>query len=77
MDSDPRFYDLGFVTQVGQFKHILGVKKTPRNELGNTPVKTYPKALKLPKEFDARTAWKQCSTIGKILGELLASPWFF
>ncbi|KAI9080995.1 hypothetical protein K1719_035404 [Acacia pycnantha] len=55
---------------VGQFKHLLGVKQTPRKELRNTPVKTHPKALKLPNKFDARTAWKQCSTIGRILDQV-------
>jgi cathepsin B len=64
-------------TQVGQFKRLLGVKQTPRNELRSTPVVTHPKSLKLPKNFDARTAWSQCSTIGRILGNLLApSPYF-
>lgn len=74
-----RFQDLGFEfdAQVGQFKHLLGVKQTPRKELKSTTVKTHPRSLKLPKKFDARTAWSQCSTIGRILGYLLASPWFF
>ncbi|KAK4282654.1 hypothetical protein QN277_014004 [Acacia crassicarpa] len=54
---------------VGQFKHLLGVKQTTRKELRNTPVKSHPKALELPNKFDARTAWKQCSTIGRILGQ--------
>nr|CAD1830018.1 unnamed protein product [Ananas comosus var. bracteatus] len=54
---------------VGQFKHILGVKPTPQNALEDIPVKTYPKTLWLPKNFDARTAWSQCSTIGRILDQ--------
>jgi len=67
-----------FDAQVGQFKRLLGVKQAPKKELLSTPVVTHPKSLKLPKEFDARTAWSQCSTIGKILGHLLApSPYFF
>uniref|UniRef100_A0A0E0MBD6 Peptidase C1A papain C-terminal domain-containing protein n=1 Tax=Oryza punctata TaxID=4537 RepID=A0A0E0MBD6_ORYPU len=37
-----------------QFKHILGVKPTPHNVLNDVPVKTYPRSLMLPKEFDAR-----------------------
>jgi hypothetical protein len=34
--------------------------------------------MKLPKEFDARTAWPHCSTIGRILGQLLpvCIAWF-
>ncbi|URE26823.1 DUF21 domain-containing protein [Musa troglodytarum] len=52
---------------IGQFKHILGVKATPSNEVMDIPKRSYPKSLKLPKQFDARTAWPQCSTIGTIL----------
>ncbi|CAL9153691.1 unnamed protein product [Musa hybrid cultivar] len=54
---------------IGQFKHILGVKPTPSNEVMDIPKRTYPKSLKLPKQFDARTAWPQCSTIGTILDQ--------
>lgn len=54
--------------QVGQFKYLLGVKPTPRKDLWNTPLITHPKSLKLPSSFDARIAWPQCSTIGRILG---------
>ncbi|RWW15414.1 hypothetical protein GW17_00020749 [Ensete ventricosum] len=61
----------GFLCIIGQFKHILGVKPTPSNEVMDIPKRTYPKSLKLPKQFDARTAWPQCSTIGTILGQLL------
>ncbi|KAF7152130.1 hypothetical protein RHSIM_Rhsim01G0001600 [Rhododendron simsii] len=57
---------------VGQFKHLLGVKPTPQQDLKDVPVIAHPKTLKLPDHFDARTAWPHCSTIGKILGWLLA-----
>jgi cathepsin B len=57
--------------QVRQFKHLLGVTQTNGNELSSIPVVTHPKSLKLPKDFDARTAWSQCSTIGRILGHML------
>ncbi|RDX71752.1 Cathepsin B-like protease 2, partial [Mucuna pruriens] len=60
---NPRFSNY----TVEQFKRLLGVKPTPRNELRSTPVISHPKLLKLPKNFDARTAWPQCSTIGRIL----------
>uniref|UniRef100_A0A0D9ZX71 Peptidase C1A papain C-terminal domain-containing protein n=1 Tax=Oryza glumipatula TaxID=40148 RepID=A0A0D9ZX71_9ORYZ len=40
--------------QTAQFKHILGVKPTPHSVLNDVPVKTYPRSLMLPKEFDAR-----------------------
>ncbi|KAJ8493183.1 hypothetical protein OPV22_014904 [Ensete ventricosum] len=54
---------------IGQFKHILGVKPMPHNEVMDIPTKAYIKSLKLPKQFDARTAWPQCSTIGRILDQ--------
>lgn len=54
---------------VGEFKYLLGVKPTPKKELSSVPVISHPKSLKLPKEFDARTAWPQCSTIGRILDQ--------
>ncbi|XP_072997584.1 cathepsin B-like protease 2 [Typha latifolia] len=63
--TNPRFANY----TIGQFKHILGVKLTPQNELEDIPVRTYPKSLNLPKQFDARTAWSQCSTIGRILDQ--------
>ncbi|KAK7259071.1 hypothetical protein RIF29_24667 [Crotalaria pallida] len=66
--------------KVAQFKRLLGVKKTSRKELTSTPVITHPKSLKFPKNFDARTAWSQCSTIGRILGYPLGhcgSCWAF
>jgi len=67
-----------FDAQVGQFKRLLGVKQASKKELLSTPVVTHPRSLKLPKEFDARTAWSQCSNIGRILGHLVApSPYLF
>ncbi|KAK3445750.1 hypothetical protein EUGRSUZ_A00982 [Eucalyptus grandis] len=62
---NPRFSNF----TVGQFKHLLGVKPTPHGELTQVPIKTHPKSLKLPEKFDARTAWSQCSTIGRILDQ--------
>ena len=59
--------------QVGQFMHLLGVKPTLKKDLEDTPVITHPKNLKLPKHFDARRVWPQCSTIGKILGLFIDS----
>ncbi|XP_020672178.1 cathepsin B-like protease 2 [Dendrobium catenatum] len=54
---------------VSQFKYILGVKQTPRYILDNIPVKKHARPLNLPKEFDARRTWSQCSTIGRILDQ--------
>lgn len=51
---------------VGQFKRILGARKTPPGEKRNIPVVHHDRSLKLPKEFDARKAWPQCRTIGRI-----------
>ncbi|KAF2324969.1 hypothetical protein GH714_021948 [Hevea brasiliensis] len=45
-------------------------KPTPKKELRGFPVTSHPKSLKLPKEFDARKAWPQCTTIGRILANL-------
>ncbi|XVF22237.1 hypothetical protein REPUB_Repub12eG0156300 [Reevesia pubescens] len=73
---NPRFSNY----TVGEFKHILGVKPTPKKELLGIPVITHDKSLKVPANFDARTAWPQCSTIGRILGELgghCGSCWAF
>uniref|UniRef100_M4FFM9 Peptidase C1A propeptide domain-containing protein n=1 Tax=Brassica campestris TaxID=3711 RepID=M4FFM9_BRACM len=53
---------------VAEFKRLLGVKPTPKNEFLGVPVVSHDISLKLPKEFDARTAWSQCSSIGRILG---------
>ncbi|KAM3311039.1 hypothetical protein ACQJBY_031598 [Aegilops geniculata] len=57
---------------IEQFKHILGVKPTPPGLLAGVQTKTYSRSEKgdLPKEFDARSKWPGCSTIGKILGPL-------
>lgn len=62
---NPRFSDF----TVGQFRRLLGVKPTPKKELMSTPVRSHPKSLKVPKEFDARTAWPQCTSIGRILDQ--------
>ncbi|KAJ7973176.1 cathepsin B-like [Quillaja saponaria] len=48
---------------VEQFKHLLGVKPTPKQELGSVPIMSHPKSLKLPNKFDARTAWPQLLTL--------------
>ncbi|THF96856.1 hypothetical protein TEA_021266 [Camellia sinensis var. sinensis] len=70
-DMSPRFSNY----TVGQFKHLLGVKPTPQHDLKNVPVITHSKTVKLPDQFDARTAWPQCSSIGKILSQgLFFSP---
>ncbi|XLT43415.1 hypothetical protein HN873_036019 [Arachis hypogaea] len=57
--------------QVGEFKRLLSVKPTLKKELISAPIVTHPKSLKLPKEFDARTQWSQCSTIGRILDQVI------
>ena len=64
---NPRFTNF----TVGQFKRMLGVKPLPANALEkeDIPVKAYPISLKLPKEFDARTNWPQCISIGNILDQ--------
>lgn len=52
----------------------------PEHLLEGIPAVTHPKSLKLPKQFDARTAWPQCSTIGRILGYFLCTfhiLWFY
>ncbi|XP_020590707.1 cathepsin B-like isoform X2 [Phalaenopsis equestris] len=54
---------------VSQFKYLLGVKQTLSNAVIDIPVITYPKSLKLPKAFDARTTWSHCSSIGRILDQ--------
>ncbi|KAF9595113.1 hypothetical protein IFM89_037047 [Coptis chinensis] len=63
---NPRFSNY----TVAQFKHLLGVKPTPQNVLDNVPVISHPRFLTLPKQFDARTTWSKCGTIGVILGQL-------
>lgn len=62
---NPRFSNY----TVHQFKFILGVKQTPPNAFSDIPVKSFPKSLRLPKEFDARTSWPHCSSIGRILDQ--------
>ncbi|KAL0700518.1 hypothetical protein Bca4012_056640 [Brassica carinata] len=57
---------------VAEFKRLLGVKPTPKNEYLGVPVVTHDRSLKLPTEFDARTAWSQCTSIGRILVESLS-----
>lgn len=57
--------------QVGQFMKLLGVKPTPKGALEGVPVITHKTGIQLPKSFDARENWPQCSTIGAILGMLL------
>ncbi|KAK0581687.1 hypothetical protein LWI29_016837 [Acer saccharum] len=64
---NPRFSNY----TVGEFKYLLGVKPTPKKELMGVPVVTHAKSLKLPSSFDARTAWPQCSSIGRILGNFV------
>ncbi|KAK6919741.1 Peptidase C1A, propeptide [Dillenia turbinata] len=61
---NPRFSNY----TVGEFKHLLGVKPTPEHYLKSVRVVTHPKSLILPKQFDARTTWPRCKSIGKILG---------
>lgn len=67
----PGSQDFLFIAQVSQFMQLLGVKPTPQKDLQSFPILTHPESLKLPTNFDARTAWPQCNTIGRILGYLL------
>ncbi|ERN01935.1 hypothetical protein AMTRI_Chr02g266720 [Amborella trichopoda] len=62
---NPRFSNY----TIGQFKYILGVKPVPQNSLVPVPIRRYEKTVKLPKDFDARTAWTQCATISRILDQ--------
>ncbi|KAJ8545215.1 hypothetical protein K7X08_017798 [Anisodus acutangulus] len=62
---NPRFSNF----TVSQFKRLLGVKPPSEGDLKSVPILTHPKLMDLPKEFDARTAWPQCSTIGRIHGQ--------
>ncbi|KAJ8431402.1 hypothetical protein Cgig2_004434 [Carnegiea gigantea] len=58
---------------VGQFKHLLGARPIPLSEARHIPIVSHGRSLHLPKEFDARQAWPQCSTISRILvNDLLA-----
>lgn len=54
---------------VGQFKEILGARAIPESEKRDIPMVSHSRSLNLPKEFDARKAWPQCSTIGRILDQ--------
>ncbi|XP_057534627.1 cathepsin B-like protease 2 [Amaranthus tricolor] len=54
---------------VAKFKSILGARKTPESEKKNIPLVHHERSLNLPEEFDARTHWPQCSTIGRILDQ--------
>ncbi|CDY64824.1 BnaCnng45130D [Brassica napus] len=51
---------------------LSGVKPTPKNEFLGVPVVSHDISLKLRNEFDARTAWSLCSSIGRILVESLS-----
>nr|ABF47216.1 cathepsin B [Nicotiana benthamiana] len=62
---NPRFSNF----TVSQFKRLLGVKPTRKGDLKGIPILTHPKLLELPQEFDARVAWPNCSTIGRILDQ--------
>ncbi|XP_044494097.1 cathepsin B-like protease 2 isoform X2 [Mangifera indica] len=62
---NPRFSNY----TVGEFKYLLGARSTPKKELLGIPVITHDKSSKLPKSFDARTTWSQCSSIGRILDQ--------
>ncbi|KAL8129204.1 hypothetical protein V2J09_018359, partial [Rumex salicifolius] len=53
---------------VGQFKYIFGAKATLEIIKKTILVVTHDRTLKHPTEFDARTTWPQCATIGRILG---------
>lgn len=54
---------------VAEFKRLLGVKPTPKKLLLGVPVVSHDQSLKLPKSFDARNAWPQCTSIGNILDQ--------
>ncbi|CAN6909817.1 unnamed protein product, partial [Brassica oleracea] len=54
--------------QVAEFKHLLRVKLTPKNEYLCLPVLSHDRTLKLPKEYDTTTVWCLCTSIGRILG---------
>ncbi|XP_051118744.1 cathepsin B-like protease 3 [Andrographis paniculata] len=71
---NPRFANYS----VGQFMRLLGARPTPKGGLEGVPVVAHKKGLKLPKTFDARTSWPQCTTIGNILGQFhCGSCWAF
>ncbi|KAL0668067.1 hypothetical protein Bca4012_030771 [Brassica carinata] len=52
---------------VAEFKHLLRVKLTPKNEYLCLPVLSHDRTLKLPKEYDTTTVWCLCTSIGRIL----------
>ncbi|XP_021855239.1 cathepsin B-like protease 2 [Spinacia oleracea] len=54
---------------LGQFKYILGARPTPESEKRSIPLVHHDRSLNLPKEFDARKAWPQCTSIGRILDQ--------
>ncbi|GAB2234624.1 hypothetical protein Droror1_Dr00003881 [Drosera rotundifolia] len=62
---NPRFSNY----TIGEFKYLLGAKFTPKREKRTIPLMKHAKSIKLPAEFDARTAWSQCSTISRILDQ--------
>lgn len=62
---NPRFSNV----TVGQFKRLLGVKPSPKGALEGIPIVTHKQGIDLPDHFDARNAWGQCSTIGRILDQ--------
>lgn len=66
-EANPRFANY----TVEQFRRLLGARRgaAPSNELGDPPVVSHPRTLQLPKEFDSRTAWPHCRTIGAILDQ--------
>lgn len=62
------FHCLRYV-HVAEFKHLLRVKLTPKNEYLCLPVLSHDRTLKLPKEYDTTTVWCLCTSIGRILGQ--------
>ncbi|XP_031486094.1 cathepsin B-like protease 3 [Nymphaea colorata] len=54
---------------IGQFKYMLGMKKIPKDASLSFPVGSHVANSNLPAQFDARTAWPQCSSIGRILDQ--------
>lgn len=62
---NPRFSNF----TVREFKYLLGVKAPQKGDLESTRILTHKKGLTLPNQFDARTAWPHCGTIGRILDQ--------
>jgi len=56
---------------VAEFKRLLGVIQTPKTAYLGVPIVRHDLSLKLPKEFDARTAWSHCTSIRRILDQVL------